>query len=103
MSLKFLFGDDVHVRIAVHVQPNAAKTEVAGIHGDKLKVRVHAPPVDGKANIALIKFFAATFGVPNSAVSVLSGQHGRGKLIEAKNISLSEASLLLERLLNVLQ
>lgn len=103
MSLKFLSGDDVHVRIAVHVQPNASKTEVAGVHGDKLKVRVHAPPVDGKANIALIKFFAEILGVPNSGVSVLSGQQGRGKLIEVKNVSLAEVSLLFQRLLNVLQ
>ena len=57
----------------LHVQPGAKRTEVAGIHGEgaaaRLKIRLAAPPVDGKANAELLRFLAAAFGVPQRAVT----------------------------------
>lgn len=62
--------------------PNAKKTEVAGVHGDALKVRLHAPPVDGKANEALIRFLADALDLPRQCINLLHGQSSRRKLLE---------------------
>lgn len=63
----------------IHVQPKAKKTEVAGRYGDSLKLRIQAPPVDNKANSAVVGFLAAKLGVKKSAVSILKGHKGRDK------------------------
>ena len=68
--------------LTLHIQPGAKKTEVAGKHGDALKIRLAAPPVDGKANAALINFVADRLGLAKSAVSLKSGQTSRRKVIE---------------------
>ena len=65
----------------LHVQPRAAKDEIAGYHGDRLKVRITAPPVDGKANQHLIAFLAAVFQVTKRDVVLLSGESGRDKRV----------------------
>ena len=68
--------------LTLHIQPGAKKTEVAGQHGDALKIRLAAPPVDGKANAALINFVADRLGLAKSAVSLKSGQTSRRKVLE---------------------
>ncbi|MDR0577794.1 MAG: DUF167 domain-containing protein [Candidatus Accumulibacter sp.] len=68
--------------LVLHVQPGARKTEIAGIHGDALKIRLAAPPVDGKANAALIEFVAERLGAPKSAVRLVGGQTSRRKTLE---------------------
>jgi len=70
-------GDDLLIRL--YVQPRASRDEFAGIHADALKVRITAPPVDGKANQHLQRFLAREFGVPGSAVTLLAGDTGRRK------------------------
>lgn len=72
-------GDEVI--LTLHVQPGAKKTEVAGQHGEALKIRLAAPPVEGKANAALLKFLAKAFGVPKSAVTLISGETSRHKRV----------------------
>ncbi|HMV04515.1 MAG TPA: DUF167 domain-containing protein [Accumulibacter sp.] len=67
--------------IRVHVQPAAKRNEVAGTYGDALKVRLTAPPVDGRANAALCDFIALRLGVAGSAVAVSSGHTSRRKLL----------------------
>lgn len=79
------------VRIAVHAQPGAKKTEVAGIHGDALKVRVHAPPIEGRANDELIRFLADALGVPRSKVTLFRGDKSRSKVFEVAGLSIDEA------------
>ena len=73
---------DGRFTLTLHIQPGARKTEIAGQHGDALKIRLAAPPVDGKANEALIKFFADALGLPKSAVTIKSGQTSRHKALE---------------------
>ena len=73
---------DGRFTLTLHIQPGARKTEIAGQHGDALKIRLAAPPVDGKANEALIKFFADALGLPKSAVTIKSGQTSRRKALE---------------------
>lgn len=65
--------------LAVHIQPRARQDEIVGPHGDRLKIRITAPPVDGKANAHLIRFLADCFGVPAGAVELLAGSSGREK------------------------
>ena len=67
--------------LALHVQPGAARTEVAGQHGDALKIRLAAPPVDGKANAELLRYLAAAFGVPLRQVMLVRGDASRQKLV----------------------
>ena len=62
-----------------HLQPGAKRAEFAGQHGERLKIRISAPPVDGKANEALIGFLADAFDVSRQQVSLLSGQSSRQK------------------------
>ena len=62
-----------------HLQPGAKRAEFAGQHGERLKIRISAPPVDGKANEALIRFLADAFDVSRQQVSLLSGQSSRQK------------------------
>ena len=68
--------------ISVHVQPNARSTEIAGKHGEAIKIRVAAPPLDSRANQLLIDFIAERLGVPSSRVSLRRGAKSRRKLIE---------------------
>jgi uncharacterized protein len=75
------------VRFAVRVQPRASKTEVAGLHGDALKIRLSAPPVDGAANAALIEFLSKLFSVPRRAVMILAGESSRSKIVEIEGIT----------------
>ncbi|MDP3538492.1 MAG: DUF167 domain-containing protein [Azonexus sp.] len=73
---------DGHITLTLHIQPGAKKTEFAGLHGDALKIRLAAPPVDGKANEALVKFVAEALSLPKSAVTLKSGQTSRRKVLE---------------------
>ena len=78
---------DGRITLTLHIQPGAKKTEFAGLHGDALKIRLAAPPVDGKANEALIKFVAETLKLPKSAVNLKSGQTSRRKVLEISGSS----------------
>ena len=82
MSEWFRLAADGRITLTLHIQPGAKKTEFAGLHGDALKIRLAAPPVDGKANEALIKFVAEALGLPKSAVNLKSGQTSRHKVLE---------------------
>lgn len=75
-------GRDGTVTVAFHVQPGAKKTEVAGPHGEALKIKLAAPPVDGKANASLLAFVADILGLPKAAVTLKSGQTSRQKVVE---------------------
>ena len=80
---------DGRLTLTLHIQPGAKKTEVAGEHGDALKIRLAAPPVDGKANAALLEFIADRLGVAKSAVTLKSGQASRRKVVEVGGASLN--------------
>ena len=69
------------LHLTIHVQPGAKTTSCAGIHGDALKIRLQAPPVDGKANQALIAWLAKTLGCPQSAIELTRGQTSRRKTL----------------------
>lgn len=70
--------------LTLHIQPGARKTEIAGLHGGALKIRLAAPPVDGKANAALLGFLAKTCGVSKAAVELVSGDTSRAKRVRLR-------------------
>ncbi len=70
---------ELHLRLKV--VPRSSKDSIAGLLGDRLKVTITAPPVDGKANAHLIRWFAKLCGVPKSSVEVIAGETSRNKTI----------------------
>ena len=76
----------------MRVQPRASRTELAGLHGDALKVRVAAPPVEGAANDALIRFLAGRLEVPRAAVRLETGLAGRTKVVAVTGIGVEAAA-----------
>ena len=81
-------GTEDGVTFAVRVVPRASRNEIAGIHGDALKIRVTAPPVEGRANEALIAFLARRLGVRKSQVEIVAGTTSRRKMIRVSGLSL---------------
>jgi len=82
------------VAIHVHAQPGAKRTEIVGLHGDCVKVRLASPPVDGKANACLIEFLARRMGVKKSQVSITRGMSARRKTVFVAAAGLQPAVLL---------
>lgn len=78
---------DGSVVLTLHIQPGAKRTEFVGLHGEAVKVRLAAPPVDGKANAALCAFLADFCGVPKSAVTLISGETSRAKRVRVAGAS----------------
>ena len=74
-------------RLVVHVVPRARRSTVAGRHGDAIKIKLAAPPVDGAANAELIRFVAARLGVPRSAVTILNGAAARRKTLAVRGVT----------------
>jgi uncharacterized protein len=77
-------------RIEIKAVPNAPKSEVVGWLGESLKVKVHAPPVEGKANAALCTFLAEMLGVQKRMICVIRGDSSRGKILEITGHSKEE-------------
>ncbi|MBO6103334.1 MAG: YggU family protein [Opitutales bacterium] len=69
-------------RVKIRVVPNAPKTKIDGLCGCAVKIRLNAPPVDGKANEALVKFLSKNFGIPRAHIKIVSGQTSRDKILE---------------------
>jgi uncharacterized protein (TIGR00251 family) len=80
------------VRFKLRVQPRASRTELAGLHGDEIRMRIAAPPVDGAANEALVRFLAERLGVARSAVKVTSGAGSRSKTVIVSGVSRDQAA-----------
>jgi len=78
---------DGSVMLTLHIQPGAKKTEIVGIHGEALKIRLAAPPVDGKANAALIAYLARVCGVSRSDVALVSGESARAKRVRITGVA----------------
>jgi len=80
------------VRLRIRVQPRASRNEVAGPHGDELRLRLTAPPVEGAANEALVRFLAETLRVARGSVTIVSGLSGRSKIVEVGALTVEEAA-----------
>lgn len=80
--------------VTLHVQPGAKRTEIIGLHGDALKIRVAAAAVEGQANTRLLNFLRQAFEVPASRITLKQGEHGRRKIVEIQGSQISPESLL---------
>jgi uncharacterized protein len=76
------------VRFSVRLQPRASKSEIAGMHGSSLRIRVTAPPVDGLANQGLIDFLSDSLGISRRNVCIVSGHSSRTKIVEVREVDL---------------
>lgn len=92
------------VTLAVRAQPGAKKTGIAGVYGEgdaaQLKIAVQAPPVEGRANDALIEFLAKIFALPTSAIELVSGGGARSKVFRLRGIAAAQAEEMLRSLLS---
>lgn len=84
--MSWLVADRDGVVLTLHIQPGAKKSGIVGLHGDALKIRLAAPPVDGKANAALLEFLAQKVGVGRTALELLSGQTSRSKRVRIAGV-----------------
>ena len=87
MSEAWLREEEGAVVLVLHAQPGAKRTEVAGPHGDALRIRLAAPPVDGKANAELRRFLGDAFGVPSARVTLVRGEASRQKTVRVESPS----------------
>ena len=79
-------GDEFST-VTVHVLPRASREGVAGLFGDAVRVRLTAPPLENRANEALVRFLSASLNVPRSCVEIVSGRRGRKKVVRVAGIS----------------
>lgn len=82
------------ITLTLHIQPGAKRSEVAGLHGDALKIRLAAPPIEGRANEALLRFVADSFDVPLRQVELLRGAQSRHKMVKVTGSKVVPESLL---------
>ncbi len=80
--------------LTLHVKPGAKRSEVSGLHGDALKIRLAAPPIEGRANEALVRFIAERFAVPLRNVELLRGAQSRHKMVKVTGSAVAPESLL---------
>lgn len=85
------------VQLALHVQPRASRTELAGRHGDAVKLRIAAPPVDGAANEAVIAYLADLLDVPRRDITIAAGATSRRKTVLIQGADRDRVSAALER------
>ncbi len=85
------------VTISVKLQPRSSRNQVVGREGDIYRIKVTAPPVDGKANAALVKLLAKKLGIPPKKIDILSGQTSRLKTIRIQDLSLPDVSARLDQ------
>jgi uncharacterized protein (TIGR00251 family) len=87
MRSSFLHNHPEGVLLTIHVQPGAKRSQYAGLHGEALKVRIAAQPVEGAANEALCSFLAELFNLPKRAIRIETGQTGRRKRVLLKGLT----------------
>jgi uncharacterized protein (TIGR00251 family) len=88
-------GAENGVYVALHIQPGAKREGVAGLFGTSLKIALNAPPVDGKANAALIRFLADRLNVPKKNIEICSGASSRDKRVFISGVTLEKVKELL--------
>jgi uncharacterized protein len=88
------------VTLAVRAQPGAKKTTIIGLYGEgssaQLKIAVKAPPIEGRANSALLEFLAERFGIPKNSVELMTGELSRSKVFLLRGVTLQQVQELLK-------
>jgi len=87
-----------NILLKVYVQPRASRDEIAGLHNGAIKLRLTTPPVDGKANKAVLAFLAKQLGLSKSSLSLKSGHQNRNKVVDIQGLSVERLKALLDNL-----
>jgi uncharacterized protein (TIGR00251 family) len=82
-------------RLILRIQPRASRNEIAGRHGDAIRIRLTAPPVEGAANDALVRFLSRRLGLPRGALTLTRGHTSRDKTVEVEGLTPEEVARLL--------
>lgn len=85
---------DQGIEIFLHCQPGAKKTEIQGVHGERLKIRLAAPPVEGRANDALIAWLSKELSIPKASIELINGDTGRQKRLLIRGTTLEKVTSL---------
>ncbi|MCZ6684800.1 MAG: DUF167 domain-containing protein [Candidatus Dadabacteria bacterium] len=85
------------LNIQVQIQPGSSKDQIIGLHNGRLKIKISAPPVDGKANQNLIEFIAKALGVSKSKIEIVKGRTSKLKTLKISGINQKSFSLLLNK------
>lgn len=93
--LQALSAAEHGVYISLHIQPGAKREAIAGLFGSSLKIALNAPPVDGKANAALLRFLAAKLGVAKKQIELCSGAASRDKRVFVSGVTIEQIKNLL--------
>lgn len=80
------------VQLAIYVQPRASRTECTGIHDGAVRIRLAAPPVEGAANDALVRFLASQIGVPRGSVRMVRGMSSRRKVVVVDGVTVAQVA-----------
>ncbi len=88
------------VLIRLYVQPRSSRNQIVGLHGDSLKVKITAPPVEGSANSCCCDFLARLFGLPKGRVELVSGERSRLKRVLLRDVELDSAAAVLSAILS---
>ena len=88
--------------LKIHLLPRASRDEICGLHGDAIKVKVTAPPIEGRANMALQRFIAKKLHLASSQVEIMAGKRSREKILKISGISRAEVEKALGILLPAL-
>ncbi len=83
------------VTFSVKVVPRASKNQIAGMEGDAVKIRLTAPPVEGKANAALVRFLAETLGVSRAQIEIVTGHASRHKVVRVRGVTAKQIESML--------
>jgi uncharacterized protein len=83
------------ITLTLHVQPGAKRSEIVGLHGDALKIKLAAPPIEGRANDALLKFIAELFAVPLRNAELKQGGQSRHKVVTVTGSKIQPEGLLI--------
>ena len=81
------FADGSFATVSVRVVPRSSKEGVAGFEGGVVRIRLNAPPVEGKANDALVRFLAKAVGVPRGRITLVAGERGRSKIVRVAGVT----------------
>ncbi|NUN04451.1 MAG: YggU family protein [Bdellovibrio sp.] len=84
------------VRLHLFIQPKASKNEVIGLHNGEIKIKITAPPLDGRANEGLIEYLSDLFDIPKRDIHLVKGETGRHKTVDIAGVELDAARVLLK-------
>ncbi len=85
--MKFISLTKGGINVNLHVLPNAPKSQIIGPHGESLKIKINAPPIDGKANQEIVRFFSELLDVAKTSMEVVKGGKSKTKVLFIRNIS----------------